>query len=204
MRKRRLLVSLILIVTLMITACGQKNPFPGTWRGTCDLTDFIVSIVSGGDEDIEQYLNFENLSFEYVYEFTENDVVVSVDDASFERFSNSFKNGFMEGVKGKITDDLQQQGLTYEEYLEDSGLEEEELIASKMGNVDLETWIASIRELAEVMAFGGAYMYTEDTLTILHENGTYNKLSYTMDGKTLTIIIADEEIELPIVCEKIN
>ena len=204
MRKHSLLVSLILIVALTITACGQKNPFPGTWRGTCDLTDFIVSIVSGGDEDIEQYLQFENLSFEYVYEFDDSNLVVSVDDASFERFSNTFKNGFMEAVKEKITSDIQSQGLTYEEYLEDSGMVEEELLSSKIGNVDLDAWISSIRELADVLAFEGGYMYTADTLTILHEYGTYNKLNYSMDGKTLTIIITDGEIELPIVCEKVK
>lgn len=204
MRKQSLLVTLILIVALTITACGQKNPFPGTWRGTCDLTDFIVSVVSGGDEEIAQYLNFEDLSFEYVYEFTESDVVVSVDDASFEKFSNSFKNGFFAAVKEKITNDLQLQGLTYEEYLEDSGLEEAELLASNIENVDLDTWISSIRDVAELMAYDGAYMYRDDTLTILHENGTYHKLNYTIDGKTLTIIISDGEIELPIVCEKVK
>lgn len=204
MRKQGLFVSLILIVALMITACGQKNPFPGTWRGTCDLTDIIIASVSGGNEDVEQYLQFENLTFEFVYEFTEDDVTIKVDEASFARFSNNVKIGFMEGVKAKLASDLQQQGLTYEEYLEDSGLEEEELLSSKMEDVDLDTWVATIRELAEILATDGAYMYTSDALTILFENGTYNKLNYTMDGKTLIIYISDGEMELPVVCEKIK
>lgn len=204
MRKQGLFVSLILIVALMITACGQKNPFPGTWRGTCDLTDFIITSVSGGDEEIEQYLQFENLSFEYVYEFTEDDVTITVDETSFVRFSNNIKIGFMEGVKAKLTNDLQQQGLTYEEYLEDSGLEEEELLSSKMEDVDLDAWVASIRDLAEVLATDGTYMYTSDALTILFENGTYNKLNYTIEDKILTIYITDGEMELPIVCKKVN
>lgn len=202
MRKRSLLVSLILIFALTITACGQKNPFPGTWRGTYDLTDFIVTSVSGGDESIEQYLEFENLSFEYVYEFTENDLQTTVDEASFEKFSKNFKNGFMEGVKAKIVADLEQQGLSYEEYVDESGLSEEELLASKMEDVDLDAWIASIRDVAEVLAFDGTYMYSDDMLTILFDNGTYTELKYAMDGKTMTITISDGELEIPISCEK--
>ena len=202
MRKQSLLVSLILTFALVITACGQKNPFPGTWRGTYDLTDFITASVSGGDEDIEKYLEFENLSFEYVYEFTEGELQTTVDEASFESFSKNFKNSFLEGVKAKIIADLEQQGLSYEEYVDDSGLTEEELIASKLEDVDLDAWIASIRDVAEVLAFDGSYMYTDDTITILFDNGTYTEMKYAMDGKTMTITISDGEMEIPISCEK--
>lgn len=202
MKKCTLFVTLILVLALTVTACGQKNPFPGAWRGTCDLTDFIVESVSGGNEDIEKYLEFENLALEFVYEFDENQVVTSVDEASFTRFSKDFKNGFMEAVKEKLINDLEQEGLSYEEYVYEAGVDEEELILSKLEDVNLDTWLESIHSLAEAMELNGTYMRSDDALTVLFEDGTYNKLQYRIDGKKLTIIITDGEIELPIICEK--
>jgi len=202
MKKCTLLVTLILIFALTITACGQKNPFLGTWRGTCDLTDFIVESVSGGNEDIEEYLEFENLAFEFIYEFTENEVITSVDEASFTRFSKNFKSGFMEAVKEKMIKDLEQEGLSYDEYVYEAGMDEEELILSKLEDVDLDSWLASIHSLAEAMELNGTYMHSDDELTVLFEDGTYNKLHYNMDDKNLTIIIADGEVELSIICVK--
>lgn len=202
MKKSTLLVTFILIFALTITACGQKNPFLGTWRGVCDLTDFIVESVSGGNEDIEKYLEFEDLTFEFIYEFDENEVTTSVDEASFTRFSNNFKNGIMEAVKEKMIKDLEQEGLSYEEYVYEAGMDEEELILSKLEDVDLDAWLESIYGLAKAMELNGTYMHSDDVLTVLFEDGTYNKLSYRIDSKNLTIIITDGEVEFPIICEK--
>ncbi len=203
MKKRSLLVSLILVFTLMLTACGQENPFPGTWKGTCDLTDYIVESVVGEDESMAQYMDFENLEFVINFEFTENELSMSVDEASLHTFVDHFEAGMIDMMEAILIDQLSAYGMSYEEYVAESGMDSETLMKAMLDEMDMTTMMNEmVSELADSLELNGTYTFDGEVLTITYEDNTYEEMTYVFEGETLTITVSDGETDFPIVCEK--
>ena len=204
MKKRNLLLSLLLVLSMMLTACGEANPFVGSWKGTCDFTDFIVASVSGGDETKAAYLkDINGLEFVIDFEFTENEMSMSVDESSLGSFMNHYEAGLTGVMEAMLIDELTAYGISYEEYLGEAGQSREEVIESMIEEMD---WMAQmegmVSAMADALALEGAYMYDDGVLTIVYEDGTYEEMNYTFEGDTLTImIVAADGTEFSIICE---
>lgn len=207
MRKRNLLVSLVLVFTLILTACGQDNPFIGSWRGTCDLTDFIVGSVVGDDETLRQYMEgVDGLEFVINFEFEENTMSMSVDEASGEAFIANLETSMKNMMEAVLVDGLSEYGISYEEYVAESGMDAEQLLDSMLDEMELMSQMDSmVDSMIEALELSGSYMFDEEKLTIVYDDGTYEEMMYEFDGDTLTItVVAEDGTEFPIVCGKQN
>lgn len=205
MRKRNLLVSLVLVFTLILTACGQDNPFIGSWRGTCDLTDFIVDSVVGDDETLRQYMEgVDGLEFVINFEFEENTMSMSVDEASGEAFIANLETSMKNMMEAVLIDGLSEYGISYEEYVAESGMDAEQLLDSMLDEMELMSQMDSmVDSMIEALELSGSYMFDEEKLTIVYDDGTYEEMMYEFDGDTLTItVVAEDGTEFPIVCGK--
>lgn len=205
MRKRNLLVSLVLVFTLILTACGQDNPFIGSWRGTCDLTDFIVGSVVGDDETLRQYMEgVDGLEFVINFEFEENTMSMSVDEASGEAFIANLETSMKNMMEAVLIDGLSEYGISYEEYVAESGMDAEQLLDSMLDEMELMSQMDSmVDSMIEALELSGSYMFDEGKLTIVYDDGTYEEMMYEFDGDTLTItVVAEDGTEFPIVCGK--
>lgn len=205
MRKRNLLVSLVLVFTLILTACGQDNPFIGSWRGTCDLTDFIVGSVVGDDETLRQYMEgVDGLEFVINFEFEENTMLMSVDEASGEAFIANLETSMKNMMEAVLVDGLSEYGISYEEYVAESGMDAEQLLDSMLDEMELMSQMDSmVDSMIEALELSGSYMFDEGKLTIVYDDGTYEEMMYEFDGDTLTItVVAEDGTEFPIVCGK--
>jgi len=203
MKKRSLFVSLVLAFALFVTACGQSNPFVGSWNGTCDFTDYIVSSVIGEDESMKEYIDFENLEFVIKFEFTENEISMSVDEASLETFVENFEDGMVKMLEAMLIDELESYGMSYEEYVAESGMDSETLMTSTLEEMGMsETMDSMVESLTEELEISGTYSFNGEVLTVIYEDNTYEEMAYVLEGETLTITVSDGETSFPIVCEK--
>lgn len=207
MKKRSLLVSLILVFSLMITACGGENPFTGTWKGTCDLTDFIIDSVAGDDETLRKYMNeVDGLEFVINFEFTENEMSMCVDTDSKELFIENIITSIKNMNEAALVEQISVGGITLEEYVAELGMDTDELLDSMLDEMDIMSQVeAMVDSMAEALALNGSYIYDEEKLTVVYEDGNIEEMKYAIDGDTLTITIVSEDgTEFPIVCEKQN
>lgn len=205
MKKRNLLVSLLLILTLMITACGQENPFVGSWRGSCDLTDLIIESVAGDEEDLRQYMEeVDGLEFTIYFEFTEDEMSMSVDDSSVDTFLENLENSMKNVAESYLIDNLASTyDITYEEYLMELGMDSDEFLESKLDEMNMNVQMeAMMNSMADALEVSGLYMYDDEKITIVYEDNTYEEMYYVFDQDILTItFVGSDGMEIPIVCE---
>lgn len=208
MKKRNIFVSLLLTLTLMLTACGDPSPFIGTWRGTCDLTDVIIgesNLVA--DEEWAQYVeHVEGLEFVITFEFTEDKMAMSVDEASVDTFMKNFENSMKNMMEAYMIDEFAAYGISYEEYLEEVGMSSDAFLQSMLDEMNMSAQMKPMMEsMAEALDLNGSYMYDEEKITIVYEDNTYEEMLYVFDGENLTITFVDEEgTEFDIKCELQN
>lgn len=207
MKKRNLLVSILLVFTMLLTACGQENPFTGTWRGTCDLTDFIIDNVVGDDETMRQYMDgVDGLEFVINFEFTENEMSMSVDEASGVTFIENLETSMKNMMEAVLVDQLSSYGISYEEYVAESGMSSEEVLDAMLDEMNIMPQMeAMVDSMSEALELNGTYTFDGEVLTIVYEDNTYEEMKYVFNEETLTItVVAEEGVEFPIICEKVN
>lgn len=205
MKKRNLLLSLLLAFALMITACGEENPFVGSWKGNCDLTDMIIEYVAGDNEEMRQYMDgIDGLEFVINFEFTENEMSMSVEEASIDTFIDNMETGVKTMMEEILIDELTGYGISYEEYIAESGMSNDEFLQSKLDEMNMSAQMEAMMDsMAEAIELSGSYMYDEEKITVVYEDGTFEEMLYTFVGDTLTITVTDGEgTEFPIICEK--
>lgn len=205
MKKSKLLVSLLLALTLMITACGEPSPFVGTWRGTCDLTDLIIGQSEWGtSEELSAYVDeVEGLEFVICFEFTENEMSMYVDEASIDSFIDNTETSMKKMMESYVVDQLGLYDISYEEYLEELGTDSDALLQDVLDEMGLTAQIEEMmNSMADALELSGTYMYDEEKITVVYEDGTFEELNYTLDESGLTIVFVDGEgTEFPISCE---
>lgn len=202
MKKCNLLVTLILTLALMLVGCGGKsdpNPFAGTWKGTLDYTEFIKEEIAAGDPTVGQYLNFEDLTLVLLFEFTEEDLSLSVDDASKQEFVTKVETALVSMVDAMMADMAAQNDMTVEDLYNGMETTRDEYVDILISEMNMS---AMIDEMAEALELGGTYKYDEEKITLYYEDDTYEEMKYAFEGETLTITVTDGETSFDIVCEK--
>lgn len=204
MKKRSLLVTLILAFALMLTACGEKNPFPGTWKATCDLTEYIENGIGENMENtLIPYMDFEDLTMTINFVFTDNEVEMSVDQDSVEAFKTKMLEDVSAMFERILITEIESAGLTYEEYLGELGVDAETMMENLLDEIGVVSLLdEAMDELCTQFQLSGRYMYEDGVLTIIYEDNTYEEMQYIFEGDRLTIEASDGEDGLRFVCEK--
>ena len=84
MKKRCVLLSILLVLSMMLGACESGNPFEGKWRGKLDVTKQFEDGIKANIPELAQYVDFEDLVFEIDVVFEDGVMSMVVDSARYE------------------------------------------------------------------------------------------------------------------------
>ena len=202
MKKRNRIITLIMVVLLVFTACGANgsaNSLVGKWTGQLDLTNQIVQNMVATNASIEKYAKFENLQFTFVFEFTEEEVSVSIDEASTQQFVANIKTGVADTVDAMVAGVAAENNLTVDAVYSGMGVTRDAYVQSLIEEMELEAMVQSIVASLELK---GAYEADGETILIVYEDNTYEEMKYVLGIEDLTITVSDGTNQYQIPCTK--
>ena len=89
MKRKSILLSILLLITFVLGACGSGDPFEGKWRGKLDVTKQFEDGIIAHYPDLEEYVDFEDLTFMIEITFKDGIMSMAVDQGSVENFNNN-------------------------------------------------------------------------------------------------------------------
>ncbi|MBR2046127.1 MAG: hypothetical protein IJ958_08350 [Agathobacter sp.] len=204
MKKRNVLLALALSVVMLLTACGNKNPFVGTWRGTWDFTDAFEQEMLSQDPTMEQYLDFENLTIELVFEFTEDgEMEMNVDEDSLDAFVDNMETGIYNMMDAMLQDQLSGYGLDNDQIAAMMGYDSyDAMMQALIAEMDMQGTL--VDPLMDALDTAGTYEYDEEdgVITLEYEEEGEEEFEYEFDDEKLILNIEVEGYDMEIECEK--
>lgn len=202
MKKRNLLVVLIMAVLMLITGCTKEekvNPFLGKWTGTLDYTECFTDTIIAESADIEKFIKFENLTFTFVFEFTEETVSVHVDEDSKHQFLVNVEKGIANMIDAMAEEEAAKNGITAEKVFEGMGITRDAYIQHTVEDMKID---AMVNAMTSALELKGAYEYDENQIVVLYDDNTYEEIIYNWGIEDLTITISDGTNSFEIPCTK--
>ena len=202
MKKRNLFIALIMAMVFLFTACGTGNAgdsLVGKWTGTVDLTDQIVQNMVAENASIEKYAKFENLQFAFIFEFTQDELSMHLDENSTKQFLTNVQTGVANTVDAMVAGVAAENEVTEEDVYAGMGVTRDAYIQSVVEAMQLETMVKSI---AESLMLSGKYEADGETILVLYEDNTYEEMKYKLGIEDLTITVSDGTNEYQISCTK--
>ena len=157
MKKRNLFIALVMAMVFLFTACGAGNAgdsLVGKWTGTVDLTDQIVQNMVTANAAIEKYSKFENLQFTFIFEFTQDELSMHLDENSTKQFLTNVQTGVANTVDAMVAGVAAENEVTVEDVYAGMGVTRDAYIQSVVEAMQLETMVKSI---AESLMLSGKY-----------------------------------------------
>lgn len=207
MKKRNILLSLLLALTMMLTACGSGNKLEGKWIGTLDVTKQFNDGISAHYPALAEYATFEDLVFMVDVEFVDGMMKMDVDEASVEKFNENFDAGMKHIAEGAVRINVEATGLTLEEARLELGLSEEEFIEAKIAEMGINQMSDDMKKVTEesinaISSIDGPYTYNDNDVNLRYEDDYYEAIEYTFEGKTLILTFRGSSYSLRVECEK--
>ena len=217
MKRKYFLLSILLVFSMILGACGTGDPFKGEWRGTLDVTKQFEDGIKANIPELAEYVDFEDLIFEIDVIFEDGEMSMKIDSDCYETFDSNFKDGMVGVEVGSLMAFLDAAGITLEEAVAESGMEEEEYIEARLS-------IPEVKEVIDTMTTGmdtvtkqaltgfekvkGTYTFNEEELHIRYEENMYESIAYDFEGDNLILIFkgmyGEQEFSLRVVCEKVS
>lgn len=209
MKKRNVLFSILLAMTMLITACGgNKQTLDGNWKGSLDVTKQFEEGVIATYPDLKDYVDFEELVLILDIEFEEDQMSMTVQQDSIDAFNANFAKS-MEGMaEGYWTAGLAEYDITLEEAIYESGMTEEDYLAHIYKETGIDKMITSMNDITNktldrISKMEGMYTTPlENELRLYYTDTEYESMEYGFKGKTLNITIQGDGFSLLIECEK--
>lgn len=211
MKKRCLLLSILLVFSTLLGACGSGDPFKGTWKGTLDVTKQFEDGIVEHYPDLAEYVDFEDLTFVINITFSDGMMTMSVDQDSVENFNNNFAAGMIGVEEGSLMAYLNEAGLTLEEAVAESGMTEEEYIEYMLSSEEVTEIMNPMKEnmmevteaaLTGFESVNGPYTFNEETVNIHYNDDQYEAVEYSFEGDNLILVFRGENYSLRVECTK--
>lgn len=201
MKKRNLLIAMMMSLVMLLSACGSdvSGKLTGKWVGTLDLTDYIVQQMVQEDADLEKYAQFENLTFSFVFEFSGDTVSLSVDEASTEQFITNAETGVINMMDAMAADIATENNVTAEDVFAGMNVTRDAFMEAAIESLQLETMVDT---MVEALNISGTYEADADTITVIHEDNTYEEMKYVFEKDDLKITVSDGTSQFVFNCKK--
>lgn len=209
MKKRHIVVALILVMAMVITACGSgKQTLEGKWIGKLNLTKQFEDGIKAANPDLVKYVAFEDLIFQMDISFVEGQMEMAVKQESMEAFDANFAEGMKNIAVGYWKDGLASLNMTLEEAITESGMTEEEYMNRIYKETGIDKMIESMsgiteKTLEKLSNMKGTYTTpVNNELRLYYTEDEYESMGYEFTGKQLNITIKGDSFTLLIECEK--
>ena len=210
MKKRNVLFALLLVMAMLVTACGGSlKSVEGKGVGTMDLTKQFEDGVKTAYPDLADYVDFDGLEFKLDMSFVDGQMTMVVQQDSIESFNENFANGVKDMAVGYWEAGLAQIGMDLEEAISESGMTEEQYLNRIYSETSIDKMLKSMTDvtnktLEKLSEMKGTYTTVADELRLYYTEDTYESMKYGFKGKTLNITIKGDSFSLLIQCEKNN
>lgn len=209
MKKRNILFALLLVMAMLMTACGSsKQSVEGKWVGTLDVTKQFEDGIKAAYPDLEKYIEFDELVFKMDIAFIDGQMSIEVQQDSIDAFTENFTKGMQDIAVGYWEDGLAMVDLTLEEAIYESGMTEETYMERIYSETGIDKMIESMSgvttgTLEKLSSMKGTYTTPVDKeLRLYYTEDEYESMEYGFKGKKLNITIKGEGFSLFIQCEK--
>lgn len=208
MKKKGVLLSVLLIFTLLLSACGGNvEDFEGKWVGTLDVTKQFENGIKAAYPDLVDYVDFEDLVFTLDISFVEGEMSMMVRQDSIDKFNTNFAEGMKKLVKNYWSAGLATYDMTMEEDIFESGLTEEEYIARIYSTTGIDKMITAMTDvtnttLDRISMLEGTYTILGNQIRLWYTEESYESMGYSFEGDDLNIVIKGDGFSLLIKCVK--
>jgi hypothetical protein len=140
---------------------------------------------------------FEDLSLTFCFEFTKDEVTISVDEASIDDFKDA-----MEDIMVKIFDISMEEmaksaGMTVDEVYSSIGYTREEYLETFLDEMDFDSLAEEL-----VVEETSKYKAGKNVITVTNEDGDTEEWAYTLDGDSLTLTVDMDGEEAVFNCKR--
>lgn len=209
MRKRNIVLIFFLIVMMAITGCASNQNIEGKWVGTLDVTKQFEEGVKTAYPDLAKYVDFEELVFVLDISFVDGQMIMAVSQDSIDDFHENFAEGMEDIAEGYWSAGLATYDMTMEEAIYESGMTEEDYLASIYKSTGIDKMITGMREvtnetLNKISNMKGTYTTVGDELRLYYtkDNQTYEAMKYSLKGNRLNITIQGDGFSLLVKCKR--
>ena len=197
MKKRSLVLVLVLAMLMSLCACAGKESksIVGTWKANFDFSEMMQESM-GAEADTYGDI-FKDLSLVFCFEFTKDEVTISVDEASIEAFKDE-----MEDIMVKIFDISMEEmaksaDMTVDEVYASIGYTREEYLETFLAEMDIDSLAEEL-----VVEETSKYKAGKDVITVTNEDGDTEEWAYTLDGDSLTLTVDMDGEEAVFNCKR--
>lgn len=204
MKKRNLLVALVMALVMLVAGCGSSvtpDKFAGKWVGTLDYTEHFENYLISQNEKLKDYANFENLTFTIVFEFTEDTVSLSLDEASAQQFVKNAEAGIVSMIDAMAAAEAAAIDVTAEDVFAGMGTTRDAYIQTAIDSMQFDVMVS---EMTSALELSGEYLIGEDALIVTYADDTYETMKFNFGKEDLTITISDGTTDFVINCQKAN
>lgn len=209
MKKRNILFAILLVMAMLITACGSNSQsLEGKWVGTLDVTKQFEDGIKAAHPNLAEYVDFEELVFVLDIEFVEGQMSMTVQQESIDAFNTNFAAGMEAIAEGYWEAGLTaKSGLTMEEAIFESGMSEEDYLEYIYAETGIDKMITAMTDITnttldKLSNMKGTYTTLDTELRLWYEDETYEAMEYSLKGDDLDIIVKGDSFSLLIECEE--
>lgn len=177
----------------------------GAWKGEIEFGKLMNTVFSSGIVDTStlpanvSFNAFNDLSIPLVFTFNKAGaytVAVSENDAT--KFLEDFKTAFKAFMVEVLEAQAQAYNMTLDELLQSSGMTLDQLVETSLGSMDFSSAVTDLTASGTYRLEDGKLYLTSSTDTEETEEGA----EYTLNGDTLTITIAAEQLSIDLVFKR--
>lgn len=209
MKKRNILFAILLVMAMLITACGSNSQsLEGKWVGTLDVTKQFEDGIKAAHPNLAEYVDFEELVFVLDIEFVEGQMSMTVQQESIDAFNTNFAAGMEAIAEGYWEAGLTaKSGLTMEEAIFESGMSEEDYLEYIYAETGIDKMITAMTDITnttldKLSNMKGTYTTLDTELRLWYEDEAYEAMEYSLKGDDLDIIVKGDSFSLLIECEE--
>lgn len=180
---------------------SKKSKIEGKWEGTWDASEMLAESAVTGDEDLDKYFEFKDLTIGINFEFDGDEMTVEIDKDSVDDFAEKCLNVMVDAVKLYLEDMAAEAGVTFDEFIEAAGYDSYEAFLEDMDIDALKEEMISEMDLEDQIE-SGEFELDGDEIILSYEDGTTDKMKYELDDDELTLILEDDELTMEIKCER--
>jgi len=208
MKKRSILVAVLLVMCMLLTACGNKSEkLQGNWVGSLDVTKQFEDGIKAAYPDLVDYVDFEGLVFVLDIALVDGQMSMSIQQESVDKFNTNFSAGMKNIAEGYWAAELAKYDMTLEEDRYESSMTEEEYLNKIYKNTGIDKMIKSMVEVTNITLerlsnMKGTYTVLGRELRLWYTEDNYEAMGYSFEGKVLNIVVKGDGFSLLIKCEK--
>lgn len=183
------LVTFTLLLSLMIvlTGCGEKDKFIGTWKTEMELASQINKELAS-DEELAKYVKVNSFVLALNFTFHQDGTyVASIDKDSLDNSILGMKDDFAKGMRGYIEAMIQSEGfdMSIDEFFDLTGMTFEELIEESLSGFDTESLVGEFNTEGNYLVENGK-LYLSDGKDMGVDKNVYDV--YEFDGADIKLI----------------